>query len=112
MAAWSWITGTVGKNGYKVPAPPLSPLHEVFTAGPQAKKTTPHVLAVKLELGLEFQCCRTISVCNPRSQLWAVFAQVGLGKMQMAIFLPSNGNLHLTHNCENQQLGEEPFPFT
>lgn len=105
MAAGSW-------NGYKVPTPPLSPLCEVFTIGSQAKKTSPHVLAVKLELGLEFQCCRTISVCNPRSQLWAVFAQVGLGKMHMAIFLPSNGNLHLTCSCENQQLGEESFPFT
>lgn len=80
--------------------------------GSQAKKTSPHLLAVKLELGLEFQCYRTISVCNPRSQFWAVFVQVGLGKMQMTIFLASNGNLHLTCNCENQQLGEESFPFT
>lgn len=58
-------------------------LHEVFTTGSQAKKTSSHLLAVKLELGLEFQCCRTISVHNPHSQSWAVFAQVGLGKVQM-----------------------------
>lgn len=106
------ITGTGGKNGDKVPTPPLSPLHEEFAMGSQAKKTSPHLLAVKLELGLEFQRCRTICVYNPHSQLWAVFAQVGLGKMQMAISLASDGNLHLACNCENQQLGEESFPFT
>lgn len=78
----SLITGTAGKNGYKAPTP-LSPLHEVFTTGSQAKKTSSHLLAVKLELGLEFQCCRTICVYNPHSQSWAVFAQVGLGKVQM-----------------------------
>lgn len=78
-----------------------SPLHETFPLGSQANKTFTHLLTVKLDLGSEFQCSRIISVYNYSPNYQVVFVQVGLGKMQIVIFLGSNENLHLTCNCDS-----------
>lgn len=69
-----------GKREEKVPVTQPSPIYDVFAVSSQAKKNCTHHLSMKLELGLEFQCSRSISVYNHTSNYGLRLHRLALAK--------------------------------